>query len=307
MSDFAATRERNQTIISYLESPGLEKRGTDAIESFTRTTMREDGFLEKIIPQQTITNAELTRRVDTEMPWYVVDKENGSPAAITLGFAQLPTNYTITGDRYAVQFCRLQTVRFNKDLDLLRSYVMDVRQVMSDNAVKDMLAEEDGNLIYGVGVAIGNVGTTQTLANTILNRQISGSMGRTEVVEMLKILQQTVFRLNSHTCLTNQSSWLNFMKWGRDEMGGDKAEDIIVNGMHMSRFLDRNWVVTIKNDLVPDEVVYQFPEAKFIGKNLTLEPTTMYSKREGPMLEWYFYKSIGCSLGHISFAKTTFV
>lgn len=302
----AAVRERNQTFISLLES-GQEKRAADAINNFTRTTMREDGIQGKILPQVQITNDELDRRVDTDLPWKVIDKEPNSPAAISLAFANLPSNYYIDAPRYAVQFDRVFTDRFTKDVDTLRTYVMDVRQVMSDNAIKDMLAEEDSAFLSAVNIALGTINVVQPLAETALYQSINDSMSRNSTVEMLKIINRTPFRLESSVCLTNFVSWKNFMKWGRDEMGGDKAEEVIVNGMHMTKFLDRNWVVTIKRNLVPDETVFMFPDPKFIGKNFVLEDCTMFMKKEGPMIEWYFYKSMGAALGHIAFARADFV
>lgn len=299
-------REDNRKWLSYLETPGLEKRAGDSINNFTRTTMREEGFFQKLMPQTTITNDELDRRVDSDLPWKVIDKEPGSPAAVSLPFANLPSNYYIMAPRYAVQFDRVYSDRFTKDVDTLRTYHMDVRQVISDNAVKDMLAEEDGKFLRAVNTALGTIDTVQPLAGTILNKTISDDMSRVATVEMLKIINRTPFKLEAHTCLTNFVSWKNFMKWGRDEMGGDKAESIIFSGMHEAHFLDRDWTVTIKRDLVPDEVVYMFPDAKFVGKSFVLEDTTMFMKKEGPMLEWYFYKSMGASLGHIGFAKATF-
>lgn len=300
-------RENNQQLISYLETPGMEKRGNDAINNFTRTTMREEGFFQHLMPQVQITNDELDRRIDSDLPWKVIDKEPGSPAAISLPFANLPSNYYIMAPRYAVQFDRVYSDRFVKDVDTLRTYVMDVRQVISDNAVKDMLAEEDSAFLSAVNTALGSINSVQPLAGTALYQSIAGSMGRIEVVEMLKIINRTPFRLESTKCLTNFVSWKNFMKWGRDEMGGDKAEQIIFSGMHEAHFLDRDWVVTIKRDLVPDETVYMFPAEKFIGKSFVLEDTTMFMKKEGPMLEWYFYKSRGASLGHVGFARADFV
>ena len=34
-----------------------------------------------------------------------------------------------------------------KDVDERRTYVIDIRQVLNDNMIKDMLAEEDGKFI----------------------------------------------------------------------------------------------------------------------------------------------------------------
>jgi hypothetical protein len=59
--------------------PVLEKQAVDAVNDFTRTKMREDGFYRRIMPPIPITNDELDRQVDTDKPVKVVDKEPDSP------------------------------------------------------------------------------------------------------------------------------------------------------------------------------------------------------------------------------------
>lgn len=295
----AKTRERNQLLLSYLETPGLEKKAVDAVNNFTRTTMREDSFQRKIMEPVTITNDELDRQVDTDKPVKVIDKEPGSPAAISVPFANLPINIYIKAPRYRVLFDRILTPRFTKDVDELRTYVMDIRQVLSDNALKDMLAEEDSKFLAAVNTAIGSKDATHPLAQTALYQGISGGITRETVVDSLKIMNRTPFRLESHTCLTNFVTWKEFMKWGRDEMGGDLSQDVIKNGMTEEEFLGKRWIVTIKRDLVPDDTVYMFADPKFIGKNFLLEDTTMFIKREAFMLEFFAYETIGGAIGHV--------
>jgi hypothetical protein len=46
----------------------MQKQAIDAVNDFTRTKMREDGFYRRIMPPLTITNDELDRQVDTDQP-----------------------------------------------------------------------------------------------------------------------------------------------------------------------------------------------------------------------------------------------
>lgn len=292
------TRERNQAWFGLLDS-GQEKRAADAVSNFTRTKMREDGFYRKILPPVKITNDELDRAVDTEKPLKIVDKENDNPPAISLPFANLPVNIYVKAPKYRVLFDRIVSPRFTKDVDELRTYQMDVRQVMTDNAIKDMLAEEDTKFLAAVNVALGTKDSTQPLAQAILYKGISGGITRDSTVESLKIMNRSVFRLEAHTCLTNFVTWKEFMKWGRDEMGGDLSEQIVKNGMAEAHFLSKDWVVTIKRDLVPDDNVYMFADPKFIGKNFLLEDTTLWMKREMWFLDWCLYLSGGGAIGHV--------
>lgn len=293
------TRERNQMLLSFLETPGQEKRASDAVTSFTRTTMREESFRRKLMPPVQVQNEDLVRQIDTDKPVIVVDKEPGSPAAISLPFANLPINFYIKAPRYRVLFDRIVTPRFTKDVDELRTYIMDVRQVMSDNAIKDMLAEEDSKFLGAVNAALGSKDSVQPLCGTAMYRGLSGGISRDSTVEMLKIMNRTPFRLEPHSCLTNFVTWKEFMKWGRDEVGGDKSQDIVMHGMTEEEWLGKKWVVTIKRDLVPDDSVYLFADPKFIGKSFMLEDATLFIKREAFMIEYFAYETTGGAIAHV--------
>ena len=154
------SREMSRAIFEKLASrdTSLVKTAEDEVNAFTRTKMREEGFYRRILPPIPITNEDLTRTVSSDKPSIVVDKEPDSPAAVTIPFATLPTNLYIRGPRYRVTFDRIVTPRFTKDVDELRTWIMDIRQVLSDNAIKDMLAEEDGKFLRAVNSAIVRLG-----------------------------------------------------------------------------------------------------------------------------------------------------
>ena len=113
------TKILNEALFEKLASrdPVLEKQAMDAVNDFTRTKMREDGFYRRIMPPVPVSNDDLTRAVHTDKPIIVVDKEPDSPAAISISFANLPQNLHIRGDRYEVQFDRIVTPRFTKDVE----------------------------------------------------------------------------------------------------------------------------------------------------------------------------------------------
>ena len=288
----------NETLFEQLDSPGMYKQAVDAVNDFTRTKMREDGFYRRIMPPLTITNDELDRQVDTDKPVKVVDKEPDSPAAVSLPFATLPISFYIRGPRYRVMFDRIVSPRAQKDVDELRTYVMDIRQVLSDNMIKDMLAEEDGKFIAGVNAVLGTADSTALGSQSVQYSTIYGGITRDTLVEALKIMPRTPSHFEVETCLVNNLTIKELLKFGRDEMGGDFSQDIIKNGWAETNFLNCRWIVTIKTGLVPENSMYMFASPKFIGKNYELEPTTMYIRREAYMLEYFAYQTSGGAIGH---------
>lgn len=304
MSDYTFTQEDtrllNETLFEKLSSrdPIMEKEAIDAVNDFTRIKMREDGFFRRIMPPIPISNDELDRQVNTDKPVKVVDKEPDSPAAISIPFATLPMNLYIRGNRYLVMLDRIVTPRFTKDVDELRTWIMDIRQVLSDNAIKDILAEEDGKFITAVDTALVGAGTTLPTSGVAQYEQISGGITRDTLWEAMKVMPNTPFNLEVHTILVNNITIKEVAKFGRDEMGGDLAVDIMKSGFSEQEFMGVRWIVTIKKDLVETNHMYHFSDPKFIGKHFQLEDTTMYIRREAYMLEFFAYETSGGTIGH---------
>jgi hypothetical protein len=292
----------NEALFEKLSSrdPVLEKQAIDAVNDFTRTKMREDGFFRRIMPPLPISNDELDRQVDTDKPVKVVDKEPDSPAAISIPFATLPQNLYIRGPRYRVMFDRIVTPRFTKDVDELRTWIMDIRQVLSDNAIKDMLAEEDGKFIFACNTAMVGQGSVVPTSGTVQWEGIAGGITRDTLWDSMKQMPNTPSNLEVHTVLINNITIKEIAKFGRGEMGGDLSVDIMRNGWSLREFMGVNWIITIKKDLVPTNTMFHFADPKFIGKSYTLEDTTMYIRREAYMLEFFAYETMGGSIGHTS-------
>jgi hypothetical protein len=245
-----------------------------------------------------LTNDELDRQVSTDKPVKVVDKEPDSPAAVSIPFATLPNNVYIRGQRYPVTMDRIVTPRFTKDVDELRTWIMDIRQVLSDNAIKDMLAEEDSKFISAVNTILVGANTTLPTSGVAQWQTIAGGITRDSLMEALKIMPATRFNLEVHTVLINHITIKDYMKFGHDESGGTMSEDVARRGWTEQEYRGCRHIITVKKDLVPTSEEFQFADPKFIGKHYQLEDTTMYVRREAYMLEFFAYETCGATLGH---------
>lgn len=297
-----APRLVNEAVIERLQSddPRMVKEAQDAINDYTRVKMREDGFWRRILPPVTITNDELDRQVDTDKPVKIVDKEPDSPPAVSVPFATLPLNRYIRGPRYRVMFDRILTRKFTKDVDELRTWDMDIRQILSDNSIKDMLAEEDSkavltvnSILIGQNVVIPDTGVAQWIS-------ITGGVTRDTMAEAMKVLPRTPSHLNPATILINNVTIWDIVKFGRDEIGGDLSQEMFKTGFTERELMGVRWIITIKRDLVPDGTIFMFAEPKFLGKFFVLEDTTMYIDRKAYMLEFFAYESIGSAIANVA-------
>jgi hypothetical protein len=293
------TKLMNETFLSYLETPGMEKRALDAVVDYTRYRMREEGFYRRILPPIQVSNDDLDQQVDTDKPVKIIEREPDSPAAISIPFATLPMNLYVRGQKYRVTFDRIVTPRFTKDVDELRTYRMDIRQILSDNAIKDMLAEEDRKFISACNAAMGGAAnTTVTQSGLVQWETIYGGITRDTLQDAFKILPRTISRLEVGTCLINNLTIRELMKFGREEMGGDFSQDVFKNGWTEQNFMNARWIISIKQDLVPTDSIFMFADPKFVGKSFILEDTTLYIDRKAYMLEFFAYETLGGAIGN---------
>lgn len=280
------------------QDPVRVKRAADDASDFTRIMLREEGQFRRILTMQTARNEDLDRSAETVKPQIVVDLEAPSPAAISVPFSTWPDAWVIRGRRYRVTFHRVQSFRFMADVDDLRTWEMDIRQVISDNAAKDLMAEEDGNFLRAVNRAV--VGPNVVVPTSgVVQYATMGPITRSSLIDGLAVLQNTPSNFPPSKILLNhltnlQVMKLDFIEWG----GGTQAADFLQNGWSLERFLNAEWLVTIKKGLVPTGTMYYFAEEKCLGKSFALEDATMYVNHEGPHIEWYIYETIGGTIGN---------
>jgi len=292
----------NNAFLDKIEAGGSEKTAAaDAATDFTRTRMREEGFLRNILPPIPITNDKLSRLVHTDAPVVVVEMEPGSPGAVSVPFNTQPISRYIKQPRYAVSMQRILTPKFTKDVDELRTYDMDIRQVLSDNAIKDMGAEEDGKFLGACNAAMGtrDTGGSNPTGIALWNSN-AGAISRSNLVEARKVMPRTSAHFTPETALINNVSVLEIEKWQRDQIGGDLAQDMLIDGFSERNFNGLKMIVTIKTDLVAEGTIFFFANPKNLGKFFVLEDTTMYLDRRAFMLEFFAYSFSGAAIGNIA-------
>lgn len=293
----ATAKEINNALIGMFEN-GLNKEAQDAITDFVRMRMREEGFYRQIQPFVQVTDDDLDKQVDTDKPVIVCEKEPDSPAAISVPFGTLPISRYIRGIRFRVMFQRIMGPRFVKDVNELRTYDQDIRQILSDNALKDMQAEEDGKFIGTVDSILIAPGAVVPDTGTVQWQQIPGGISRETWNESLKILPRTPAHFSVSTILLNNVTVLDFQKWGRDEAGGDFSQQVAMNGWGETTWFGTRIIVTIKRDLVPDNRCYHFVKPSRLGKAFMLEDTTMYVDTKAFMIEFFSYASVAGAIAN---------
>jgi hypothetical protein len=289
--------------------PGILKNASEAGTQMIRRRLRENGFSRIIMPFRTVSDADLNYLPDTELPVIVEEMEPDSPGAKSIPFNDTADTEFYRGDKFVVYFCKITTPEFVKNVDELRTYKNDLRQVITDNALKDIHTEEDGRTIAEVDEIVGTAGAADGAADVQQNFEIAGGITRANYKELLHHLEDR--ELNNGLFLLNRHTFKEFIEWDRLEIGGDLAERILTEGMTAlseAKIFGVRHAFTMKRALVPDNVVYQFAEPNFLGRAYVLQDVTMYVEKKKDILRFSAHEKIGLTFANVAgLNKTTFI
>jgi hypothetical protein len=203
---------------------GEIKSAATAGSNMIRRQIREEGFTRRILPPQTVGNDDLDRVLTHDRPVIIEDMEPNSKGAKSIPFGDTADTEFYYGNKFACVFNPITTPEYTKDINELRTYRMDLRQVITDNSLKDIQTEEDGKFIamcdtiVGATNGVGASGVQQ-------NFNIAGSISRDNYVQVLRFIENQ--NLNNGCILMNRSTAKEFLRFDRSEIGGDLAQECL--------------------------------------------------------------------------------
>lgn len=168
MSDILNPSEFNAMFSAALNGgqEAMEKLG-EATGLYIQDKLRENSFARKILPPQTVTEAELTRNVNDEGLEYIDDIEPDS-IAMRINWRGEPNRTYIEGKRYSIRISTIASERFQKSEQELRSYKMPLTKVIEQNTVKDIQEQIDITFMQHVKAAVYLA--TMNRMNTLISR-----------------------------------------------------------------------------------------------------------------------------------------
>jgi hypothetical protein len=175
-TDIQNPKVLNQELLARIldEGEGEVKAASAAGTNMIRRKIREDGFLRNILPPETVTNQDLDRVESHDKPVIIEDMEPDSPGAVSIPFGGAADATFFYGNKFTVVFNPITTREFQKDINELRTYRMDLRQVITDNALKDVQTTEDGEFISMVDEIVGTANAIDFYGDTATNLGAAG-------------------------------------------------------------------------------------------------------------------------------------
>lgn len=298
----------NKAILDELTREGSNsiEKTAQAANEYIRLGLREDSFAMKILPPEQATDDMLDRGMQEGLT-ITVELEPDSPGAKFVPFQTVPDAEYIESTNFRIPFTRLLTPKFQKDIDELRTTRMDIRKILTDNALKDAHTEYDRKFIElclsivndcdGPGKPNHQTGKVQLM-------EFDGGLNRKTFAEARNMLPrgnaQGKYRLRNDICLMNEITAGELLTFGRDEVGGDLSQTFFTDGLTIDKFLGVKCLFTIKDDLVPDGWVFFFAAPKFLGRAYYLTDWTMYMKKEAYFIEMFSYWLGGVGIGNVA-------
>jgi len=265
------------------------KLASDQATAFVRTKMREESIAAKILVPEMIGPEDLDRSETTDAPIKIVEKEPDSKATYVTFKGMGPRRW-ITAPRFAVKFGKVESERFVKSKFELMTYQNDVRQIISDNSVKDMAAEIDGNF-YDTCVACVNGVADQDYT-------IAGPLSATVVSAMLKshIARKTG---PVGTFLMTKELFYDIIKLTAANVGDQIAAKLYEDGAEdQAKLWGVPVVTTIKNDIVPNDEIWLYSPQSYVGKYFMLQDATMFIETKADLINFWSYMAPGIGIGN---------
>ena len=300
VNDQALNDELLATIMEAQDGP--MNKVAAAGQSYIRRTLRENAFSEKIIPHQKVENSDLTYW-STELPVIVEEMEPNSPGAVSLSFNDHPDAASYRRDQFIVYFSKISTPEFTKNVDELRTGKSNLRQIITDNSLRDIEYEQDSRFINyieeiagGAPGATGKAGFQQWFSteSPITRDSYVDTKSRLETLP-----PEFGINLNIGMFLCNRKTADAFLKFGRDDVGGDLSQAMFLEGrtaLKDGKVMGVPHLITIKRDLVPDDTVYQFTTPDYLGRAYVLEDVTMYVEKKKDILRFSAVKKLGVTI-----------
>lgn len=308
MEKVADVKVFNDTFVEMVKA-GQTKEAAVSAQQFTRNKLREESFTEKIITPIDISNDELDKAEDPELLVKWNDREPDTAPAVTVPLGVVPDGFQFKGSRYPSYFARIMSPLHQKDIDKLRGYDYDIRQILLDISTKNIATEIDSTFLAKVDSSLGTVNTANTLNGMGLPQRVSlNGVTRDNVAEAFKVIQRLQVPFgpaqpdggeSKGVMLLNTVTAMDFVKFDRTEAGGDLSQQMWINGLPSEKLLGVKPIYTIKRDLVPDGVIYLFSSEEFFGKYYRLQPLTVFMETKAFFLNFFQYMNISLAIGNV--------
>lgn len=259
-----------------------------------RRKLREDAISPAILPFMEVNDSDLAYYDRGEDLFIICEMEPDQAAPSTLTFEDTPETWNYEAQKFRLTFHSNVTPEWTKNVDRLKAYRMDLRELVVDNSLRDLSRQKDFAFFDDVDEICGTVPGGISPSGYEQYVVYGDTVKRDTVVNAAQLLGDR--DLLNGVCVVNRRTFSEFAKWDRIEMGGDFSQELILKGNTAwgnAKVFDLEFIVTAKRDLIPNGVMYQFTNPNYLGRAGVLQQPTMYVKKEKDILRFSCVEKLG--------------
>lgn len=284
----------------------LDKSGAADMDVMTRKMVREGSFFDSIITPKELSPDENVIQVDTDQHVVLIPFEPDSPGAVATYLDGPSDQFYAYGRYYPLRLQEFNTGTVVKTLLELETYKYDIRQILGDNMVKDLIAMNDYLGMDPINRILGAANSTNYYVNRPMYHVQSSAITFSSWKDAQKPLYDEPFNLEPTRFLLGRLTLPELEKMAIDEFRGTSiAEDIFNGSLKQGEFNQMPYISTTKKALVPEGSIFFFPDEKYMGQSRTHTPPTMTIERKRGRIMFSYFMIRGLAIGHLGCVTRT--
>lgn len=282
------TKYLNQLFMEAARSKDQVKLA-QAGELYIKLRIREAPFSRKILPPVPVTKEDCQRSVNHDT--LVIVKDIAPQAeAVSLTFRGRPNQKYIRGSRFEIGFYKISSPMYTKTEAELLAYEMPITALLEEDIVKMMMKEEDKNFMaqcQDIVTRPGGKNLSVTTASHKIDKQA------------LNVLFNSLDgdELECTSLLMSKTTWNDWATQG-NEVFDILAADVAKFGYKEETLVGRKCFVTLKEDIVPHNVIWAFAAPDYLGFSFTLEDAKFWVNSEAENIFFKGWEYLGVGFGN---------
>jgi hypothetical protein len=132
---------------------------------------------------------------------------------------------------------------------------------------------------------------------TTIKNQHRAPLSKELIAQMFQAM--TAKKLPIGKMLMSKTTFMEALKFDYTDVGNDIVSRHYDKGLEgEDKLFGVPVITTIKNDIIPDNVIYLFAPENYLGNFFLLQDATLFIKQEADMIEFWSYSSPGIGIGN---------
>jgi hypothetical protein len=283
---------------SIVESPdGVLTKQAAAGDLYLKREIRERAVVRRVMDFETA--PELVRVPGEEAPILWGEWQNTSRGAVSLTFKDTADSESFWRDTFTLRFFVISTPEYYKDTFELKGHVQDSIKHLHEDMLLDIEEEEDRRWFTAMDDIVGALDGLSDVG--LPQHHYYGEFSHARFVDTKYLF--TDRKLPRGIFVVNERFFSNFEKLPADQIGNDIAQKMFLEGSSALKEGTVGGVThlfTSKNHYVPDQTVYQFTAADYLGFCREHQPPTMYMEKKKRMIYCQLEEIIAMSVPNIA-------